>query len=152
MSVIAAGVLQGNAEAALIKSQPERFPPAASKYLWEAVAEWRAGKSGKPLLATIKAKFEELDQEKKARGFDGPGANALTNIQVEIATAKRPSEEFRDQQKAQQLSRSQSAAAGVSRAAVSTESVGEAKSTTRSRRWPPSCLWRDRSTGPRLSC
>ena len=42
LSIIAAGVLQGKAEVKLIEAQPQRFPPAASKYFWEAVAEWRS--------------------------------------------------------------------------------------------------------------
>ena len=81
---------QGNAEAKLLQEQPERFPPAASKYLWEAVSEWRSGKSQKSLLTTIRAKFDELDQEKKAPTPAGPSPVACMSLARAGSPCRQP--------------------------------------------------------------
>ena len=82
ITIITAAVLQGNAEARLIAEQPERFPPPMIKYIKEAVREWRAGKSGKPLLATIRAHLSDLDDLVEERGGRKTQTLALTSIAV----------------------------------------------------------------------
>ncbi|KAL3927258.1 MAG: hypothetical protein SGPRY_002907 [Prymnesium sp.] len=52
--LISACNIQGNAEKKLIAAQPDRFSPPLSKYIRAALAKWRSGESGKPLLATIR--------------------------------------------------------------------------------------------------
>ena len=82
-SVVTAGVLQGKAEAKLIAAQPERFPPAPSKYVKEAFVEWRSGRSGKPLLATIREHLGQFKEDKGAKG--GPTAGfGLMEIHVNV--------------------------------------------------------------------
>lgn len=81
ISMIAAGVLQGKAEGKLIREQPLRFPPAPTKWLFEAWREWRSGKSGKPLLATLKSKMAEFKALQQER-MDGTEEYNLTGIHV----------------------------------------------------------------------
>uniref|UniRef100_A0A7S4M399 Transmembrane protein n=1 Tax=Prymnesium polylepis TaxID=72548 RepID=A0A7S4M399_9EUKA len=83
ITIITAAVLQGNAEAKLVAEQPERFPPPMIKYIKEAVREWRAGKSGKPLIATIRAHVADLDDLVEKSGGRKTQTLALTSIAVD---------------------------------------------------------------------
>jgi hypothetical protein len=88
LSIISAGVLQANAEARLIRAQPARFPPPVSKYVKEAFAEWRSGRSGMSLYATIRTSLDAFDVDSKARG--GGVTMALTNITLQPAPKQQP--------------------------------------------------------------
>jgi len=86
-SVITGGVLQGKAEQKLIDAQPERFPPAPTKYIKEGFHEWRTGKSGKPLMETIKAKLSDFEDTYGDKG--GPSAGmGLMEIKVAVPSSK----------------------------------------------------------------
>ena len=74
-------MLQGKAEAKLIKAQPERFPPPAFDYIKEGFLRWWSGKSRDGLVPTIKKQLSQLEEVHQRFGSN-PSMNPLTNIQV----------------------------------------------------------------------
>ena len=79
-SVITAAVLQGKAEAKVIAAQPERFPPPPTKYVKEAIAEWRTGRTGKSLWVLLKEHLDEHKMDCEGKGVD---SNALLEIAMD---------------------------------------------------------------------
>jgi len=78
--VVAASV-QTKEEAKLIATQPERFPAPVTKYIKEAVADWRS-KNGKTLWINLKIK---LDEFKEKEGHKGGGHGHLALMEIETS-------------------------------------------------------------------
>jgi len=75
---IAAGIKLGKEEKKLVREQPERFPEPISAHLMAAFRKWKAGKSGKPLFATLKEALDEIKADAEEKGH--PKAVMLLEI------------------------------------------------------------------------
>mmetsp|Transcript_31858 Transcript_31858/g.71936 ORF Transcript_31858/g.71936 Transcript_31858/m.71936 type:complete len:164 (+) Transcript_31858:399-890(+) len=87
VSMVTAGSMQGAEEAKLIDAQPDRFPAPVAKYVKAAFAEWRSGKSGKPLVETLRGALDQFKKENENKGGGVHGAMLL-----EIGAVTSPSQ------------------------------------------------------------
>jgi len=91
-SAIAAGVIQGNTEKAIIRANPGRFPPDPMEYVKGAYRRWRAGGGKRSLLcglwcAPCSPSFlallrEEMDSYKRDAAQQGVKKHALSGVTV----------------------------------------------------------------------
>eukprot|EP00966_Prymnesium_polylepis_P074649 1732443-Prymnesium_polylepis.1 len=120
--IVASSSIQARAEGKLIAAQPERFPPPMGKYVKEvrpawivcipayrgawppalavrvtAFGEWLRGKSGKPLLVTVRAALEECNAEAAAKGQGNAGILTDINIAAAGIDASWPSQQAQPQ-------------------------------------------------------
>ena len=86
VSMVTAGSMQGAEEAKLIDAQPDRFPAPVAKYVKVAFAEWRSGKSGKPLVETLRG-----ERPLQAASFLSPSQQTCRRVQSRMRSRRATS-------------------------------------------------------------
>jgi len=78
---IAAGCIQSKEETKLITAQPDRFPAPVGKYLKEGFSDWKSGRSGKTLWATLKDSMEKFKEKEGSKGGQAAGFFEIQVVQ-----------------------------------------------------------------------